>query len=66
MVVAIVLWNTVYLERAVKAMREQGQEIDEGLLKHVAPVHWNHINLTGDYTCDKTGEWKMVDSGRCG
>lgn len=49
-VAAIVLWNTVYLERAVNAMREQGQEIDEGLLKHVAPVHWNHINLTGDYT----------------
>lgn len=49
-VAAIILWNTVYLERAFNAMREQGQNIEEGLLKHVAPVHWNHINLTGDYT----------------
>ena len=49
-VAAIILWNTVYLERAFNNMRWQGQEIDEGLLKHVAPIHWNHINLTGDYS----------------
>ncbi len=48
-VAAIILWNTVYLERVVKAMRAQGYLIDEALLKHVAPIHWNHINLTGDY-----------------
>jgi hypothetical protein len=47
---AIILWNTVYLERAIGALRQQGRQIDEGLLKHVAPVHWNHINLTGDYS----------------
>jgi len=49
-IAAIILWNTVYLERAVTALRQHGQVIDEGLLTHVAPVHWNHINLTGDYT----------------
>src|SRR5262249_15356590 len=43
-VAAIILWNTVYLERAVNAMRGQGYPIDETLLKHVAPIHWNHIN----------------------
>ena len=48
-VAAIILWNTVYLERAVSAMRAQGYPIDDALLKHVAPIHWNHINLTGDY-----------------
>jgi len=48
-VAAIILWNTVYLERVVNAMRAQGYPIDEALLKHVAPIHWNHINLTGDY-----------------
>jgi TnpA family transposase len=48
-VAAIILWNTVYLERAVNAMRAHGHHIDETLLKHVAPIHWNHINLTGDY-----------------
>lgn len=49
-VAAIILWNTVYLDRAVDSLRGHERAIDEGLLKHVAPVHWNHINLTGDYT----------------
>ncbi len=44
-VAAIILWNTVYLERAIGALRRLGRQVDEGLLKHVAPVHWNHINL---------------------
>ncbi|NRO98794.1 Tn3 family transposase [Paraburkholderia sp. NMBU_R16] len=48
-VAAIMLWNTVYLERAVTARRAQGYQVDEALLKHVAPVHWNHVILTGDY-----------------
>jgi TnpA family transposase len=46
---AIVLWNTVYIERAVNALREQGQEIDDDYLQHLSPLGWEHINLTGDY-----------------
>ena len=30
------------------------------LLKHVAPVHWNHINLTGDYSWRQN---KRVEKG---
>jgi hypothetical protein len=30
---AIILWNTVYLERAIGALRQQGRQVDEGLLK---------------------------------
>ena len=48
-VAAIVLWNTVYLERAIEMMRESGQAVDEQLLKHLSPLGWEHINLTGDY-----------------
>ena len=48
-VAAIILWNTGYMERAVRFLKEQGRPLDEELLKHVAPVHWNHIGLTGDY-----------------
>ncbi len=48
-VAAIILWNTVYLERAVQSFRDHGLAIDDALLKQVAPVHWNHIGLTGDY-----------------
>lgn len=46
---AIILWNTIYLERAIKALRQNGQNIDENLLQHVSPLGWEHINLTGDY-----------------
>jgi len=35
-------------------MREKEYPIDDALLKHVAPIHWNHINLTGDYA------WKRL------
>jgi hypothetical protein len=48
-VAAIVLWNTVYLERAVASLGRQ-QPFDEALLAHVSPLSWEHINLTGDYT----------------
>ena len=46
---AIVLWNTVYLERAVRALRRHNQKLDEALCKHLSPLGWEHINLTGDY-----------------
>ena len=46
---AIVLWNTVYLERAIEALRDSGKEIDEKLLTHLSPLGWEHISLTGDY-----------------
>ena len=44
------LWNTVYLERAVKALRERGEVIPDDLVAHLSPLGWEHINLTGDYT----------------
>ena len=48
-VCAIVLWNTVYLERAVQALRDSGKDINDKLLSHLSPLGWEHINLTGDY-----------------
>ena len=45
---AIVLWNTVYLQRATDALRKQGP-LDEALLPFLSPLSWEHINLTGDY-----------------
>lgn len=46
---AIVLWNTVYLERATNALREKGRKVNEELLQYLSPLGWEHINLTGDY-----------------
>jgi hypothetical protein len=46
---AIALWNTVYLERATNALSENGQAADPTLRKHLSPLGWEHLNLTGDY-----------------
>jgi TnpA family transposase len=46
---AIVLWNTVYLERATQALRANDGGLDEALLQYLSPLGWEHINLTGDY-----------------
>ena len=54
-VAAIVLWNTVYLELAVGAIRERGHTVPEALLGHLSPLKWEHINLTGDYHWRRDG-----------
>ena len=46
---AIVRCNTVYLERATQALREAGKLPDDGMLRYLSPLGWEHINLTGDY-----------------
>ena len=46
---AIVHWNTVSLDRAVRKMRAQSTTVPDDLLAHVAPLGWEHIGLTGDY-----------------
>lgn len=60
-VAAIVLWNTIYLGRAIQGLREQGLSVDERLLAHVSPLGWEHINLTGDYVWHSN---KRVAKGR--
>jgi Tn3 transposase DDE domain len=57
---AIVLWNTVYLERAANAIRQSAPNFDESLLRHLSPLGWEHINLTGDYM------WKTSAKGAAG
>ena len=48
-VAAIILWNTVYLGRAVDELRGQGEAIPDDLLAHIAPLGWEHIAFNGDY-----------------
>ena len=57
-VAAIVLWNTIYIERAVESLRERGQAISDDLLAHLSPLGWEHINLTGDYVWKPPGREK--------
>jgi hypothetical protein len=57
---AIILWNTVYLEPPVETLQKQSLRLDNALLQHIAPVHWNHLNLTGDYSWRQN---KRVEKG---
>ncbi len=52
-IAAIALWNTVYLERAVEQLKADGMEITEEQLRHLSPLGWGHINLTGDYVWNR-------------
>ena len=52
---AIVLWNTVYMEKSVQLMNDRGDKFDLDLCKHLSPLGWEHIGLTGDYI------WKLND-----
>jgi TnpA family transposase len=53
-VAAIILWNTVYLERAILALKEQNVEVDDYLLRYLSTLWWEHITLTGDYFGNKS------------
>ena len=55
---AMTLWNTVYLDRAVRHLRGSGVDVPDELLAHVAPLGWEHIGLTGDYL------WGEIDKPR--
>lgn len=57
---AIILWNTVYIDRAIGALQDQGRGFEEAWLQHISPVHWSHINLTGDYSWRQN---KRVEKG---
>jgi TnpA family transposase len=51
---AMILWNAVYLAQAAGALRAQGEIVPDDLLAHVAPLGWEHVGLTGDYSWSDT------------
>jgi TnpA family transposase len=48
-VASVVLWNTVYLDRAVTELRSRGEVVKHDSLAHIAPLGWEHIAFNGDY-----------------
>ena len=58
---AIILWNTVYLDRAVQTIQGMEDNIDRNLLSHLSPLGWEHINMTGDYIWQQS---RMVEKGK--
>src|SRR5260364_153827 len=62
---AIALWNSVYLERAIQALREHSQSIEAYLLVYLSPLGWEHINLTGNDVCSREKRPGKEHSGPC-
>jgi TnpA family transposase len=52
LVCAVILWNTRYLQAALADMGDGGLDVRPELIRHVAPLGWEHIGLTGDYIWD--------------
>ena len=49
LVSAVILWNTRYLLAAFENIKGRGVDLDPTLVRHTAPLGWEHIGLTGDY-----------------
>jgi hypothetical protein len=64
---AIVLWNTAYIERAIRSPKI-GSTPNSELLKYLSPLGWEHVNLTGDYQWRSnkhaTGKFRPLRSPR--
>jgi hypothetical protein len=45
----VILWNTRYLQEAFDTLGREVSPPSQALLRHVAPLGWEHISLTGDY-----------------
>jgi len=48
-VATIILWNTVYLQKAVQMLADEGTPVPPEYMPHLSPLGWEHINMTGDY-----------------
>ena len=47
LVAAVILWNTRYLQEAAADLG-----VDRDAMRHVAPLGWEHLSLTGAYSWD--------------
>ncbi|MBP1931914.1 TnpA family transposase [Ammoniphilus resinae] len=59
---AISIWNTVYLSKALKYKKEEG-DYKEEFLGHLSPLGWGHVNFLGEYSF-KVNHLNSLDSLR--
>ena len=45
--IAIVLWNTMYLERALEYLQSQGSRVEPEDVARLSPLQHAHINVLG-------------------
>ena len=45
----IVLWNTIYMDAALKQLKAEGYLVRSEDVARLTPLRWSHINLLGRY-----------------
>jgi TnpA family transposase len=58
---AVVLFNTVYLQHALGALRQRGHNVDGHAAAHLSPALHEHINPYGSYSFDIERELGRTD-----
>jgi hypothetical protein len=53
---AMVLWNTLYMHRALEEMRGRGMKAVPEDVERLSPLGYDHINLLGRYTFSLSDE----------
>ena len=46
----IVLWNTIYIEAALKQLRSEGYPVADEDVVRLSPLLYEHINMLGRYS----------------
>ena len=55
---AIIVWNTVYIDKVVQQLRQEGHSVDDEDLKHIWPTRHTHVNVYGQYHFETKRFWK--------
>jgi hypothetical protein len=50
MVNAIILWNTLYIDRALADMRQRGMTVLSEDVARLSPIGHEHVNVYGKYS----------------
>lgn len=45
----VIIWNTIYMSKAVEQLREEGYPVDDEDLKHIWPTRSEQLNVHGRY-----------------
>ncbi len=46
---AIIVWNTVYIEKVVQQLQQEGRVLNGEDLMHIWPTRYAHVNVYGRY-----------------
>jgi hypothetical protein len=57
---AVIVWNTVYMQAALEALRQEGYPVQDEALTHLWPIRFAHIHRYGKYAFDLEGARRRV------